>query len=230
MGCAKKLESSLMETNKEKHWSKIELLHQNVKNPNIHIKGTHSYYSDAWTGSFEETVVRYLYGDEYSLNHWTPQWNIDQLYIGDYVCIAAEAIIMLGGNHNHRVDWFSLYPFADRYVDAYEKRGDTIIEDGVWLGMRSMIMPGVTIGEGAIIAANTVVTKDVEPYSIVAGSPGQMIRKRFSDDVTKRLLKLKIYEWPEDKFNALKDHLCANDINALERANEKYEQPIGSEI
>lgn len=56
-----------MKPTDKKHWSKIEYLHQSVKNPNIHIKGKHSYYSDAWTGSFEETVVRYLYGDEYSL-------------------------------------------------------------------------------------------------------------------------------------------------------------------
>lgn len=215
-----------METKKEKHWSKIEFLHQNVKNPNIHIKGKHSYYSDAWTGSFEETVVRYLYGDEFSLNNWTPQWNIDQLYIGDYVCIAAEAIIMLGGNHNHRIDWFSLYPFADKYVEAYENRGDTVIQDGAWLGMRSMIMPGVTIGEGAIIAANTVVTKDVAPYSIVAGSPAQVIRKRFDEEVIKRIIKLKIYDWTEEKFKALKNHLCACDIEALEKANQEYDQQI----
>lgn len=81
---------------KDKHWSRVEYLHENVKNPNIHIKGKHSYYSDAWTGSFEETVVRYLYGDEFSLKNWQPQWEIDQLFIGDYVCIAAEVIIMLG--------------------------------------------------------------------------------------------------------------------------------------
>ncbi len=215
-----------MKTEKEKHWSKIEFLHQNVKNPHIHIKGKHSYYSDAWTGSFEETVVRYLYGDEFSLNNWTPQWEIDQLYIGDYVCIAAEVIIMLGGNHNHRIDWFSLYPFADQYVDAYEKRGDTVIQDGAWLGMRAMIMPGVTIGEGAIIAANTVVTKDVAPYSIVAGSPAQLIRKRFDDEVIRRLIKLKIYDWNEEKFKALKNHLCGNNIDALEKANQEYDQQI----
>ena len=210
-----------METKKEKHWSKMEFLHQNVKNPNIHIKGKHSYYSDAWTGSFEETVVRYLYGDEFSLNNWTPQWDIDQLYIGDYVCIAAEAIIMLGGNHNHRIDWFSLYPFADKYVEAYEKRGDTVIQDGAWLGMRAMIMPGVTIGEGAIIAANTVVTKDVSPYSIIAGSPAQIIRKRFDEEVIKRIIKLKIYDWNEEKFKALKNYICGNDIDALEKANHE---------
>ena len=212
-----------MKTQQQKHWSKIEYLHQHVKNQNIHIKGTHSYYSDAWTGSFEETVVRYLYGDEFSLKNWTPQWSIDQLHIGDYVCIAAEAIIMLGGNHNHRGDWFCLYPFVDKYVDAYEGKGDTIIQDAAWLGMRSMIMPGITIGEGAIIAANAVVTKDVEPYSIVAGSPAVVIRKRFDKDIIEKILQLRIYSWREDKFNALKHQICSDNINALEKASTDYD-------
>ncbi|EHO05603.1 hypothetical protein HMPREF9714_03275 [Myroides odoratimimus CCUG 12901] len=61
----------MIEENK-KHWSKVEYLHETVKNPNIHIKGTTSYYSNAWTGSFEDSVVRYLYGDEYSLQAWEP--------------------------------------------------------------------------------------------------------------------------------------------------------------
>lgn len=207
----------------EKHWSRVEYLHKSVQNPNIHIKGTHSYYSDAWTGSFEETVVRYLYGDEYSLNNWEPQWQIDQLYIGDYVCIAAEAIIMMGGNHNHRTDWFCFYPFADSYALAYQDKGDTVIKDGVWLGMRSIIMPGVTIGEGAIIAASSVVTKDVEPYSIVAGSPARLVKKRFNEHVIERIQKLNVYSWDEEKFNSLKDYICGNNIDVLEEQSRKYD-------
>ncbi|KTD20010.1 CatB-related O-acetyltransferase [Legionella israelensis] len=206
----------------KKHWSKIEFLHQSVKNPNIHIKGTHSYYSNAWTGNFEESVVRYLYGDEYSLAHWEPRWEIDHLYIGDYVCIAAEAVIMLGGNNNHRVDWFILYPFDDRYAESYDSRGDTVISDGVWIGMRAMIMPGIKIGEGAIIAANAVVTKDVEPYTIVAGSPAKLVKSRFDHETIERLLALKIYDWPEEKINEMKDYLCSSDINKLEAMAHNY--------
>jgi chloramphenicol O-acetyltransferase type B len=208
-----------MNTKNKKHWSTVAFLHQHVENPNIHIKGTHSYYSDAWTGGFEETVVRYLYGDEFSLNNWTPQWPIDVLHIGDYVCIASEAVIMLGGNHNHRMDWFCLYPFPEKYADSYEGKGDTVIQDGAWLGMRSMIMPGVTIGEGAIIAAHAVVTKDVEPYSIVAGNPAKVIKYRFEKDMIKRLLQLKMYDWSEEKFNRLKNLICGNDLDALEAAH-----------
>ena len=74
---------------RNKHWSKVQNLAETGKNPNIVIKGRHSYYSDAWSGSFEDYCVRYLYGDEYRLAHWEPQWKTDKLYIGDYVCIIA---------------------------------------------------------------------------------------------------------------------------------------------
>lgn len=201
-----------------KHWSITEYLHETVRNPNIHIKGTHSYYSPAWSGAFEESVVRYHYGDDYSLAHWEPQWPIDQLYIGDYVCIGPEAVILMGGNNTHRADWFSCYPHLDHIAKAYVGKGDTIIGDGSWLGMRCMIMPGVTIGEGAIIAAGAVVAATVEPYSIIGGNPARMVRKRFSDDVVQRLLSLRLYDKSEDDFALLKPHLCACDIDALEQA------------
>ena len=202
----------------DKHWSKVELLHQTVRNPNIHIKGEHSYYSDAWTGSFEQSVVRYLYGDDYSQQHWQPQWETDPLYIGDYVCIGAEAVILMGGNNTHRADWFSLYPFADNIAASYQAKGPTTIGDGAWIGMRAMLMPGVTIGEGAVIAAGAVVARDVAPYAVVGGNPAQLIKKRFADDVIARLLALKIYDLPTEKFQQIKPLLCNCDIDALELA------------
>lgn len=217
----------MIEENK-KHWSKVEYLHETVKNPNIHIKGTTSYYSNAWTGSFEDSVVRYLYGDEYSLQAWEPLWHIDQLYIGSHVCIAAEVVILMGGNNTHRTDWFSLYPYLDVIQEAYQAKGDTTIGDGAWLGMRSMIMPGITIGEGAIIASGAVVIKEVEPYTIVAGNPAKPIKQRFSEEIIKKLLDLKIYDWPEEKLNHLLKHLCNNDIEALESAHSEYTQGLQS--
>ncbi|WP_121964174.1 CatB-related O-acetyltransferase [Myroides sp. N17-2] len=207
-----------------KHWSKVEYLHETVKNPNIHIKGTTSYYSNAWSGNFEESVVRYLYGDEYSLQTWEPIWHIDQLYIGSHVCIAAEVVILMGGNNTHRTDWFSLYPFIETIQESYQAKGDTIISDGAWLGMRSMIMPGIKIGEGAIIASGAVVIKDVEPYTIVAGNPAKPIKQRFSEETTKKLIDLKIYEWPEEKLNKLLKQLCSNDIESLINAHHSYNQ------
>lgn len=210
-----------------KHWSKVEMLSDTVKNPNIHIRGKNSYYSDAWTGSFEQSVVRYHYGDEYSLANWEPLWQIDQLYIGDYVCIGAEAVILMGGNHTHRTDWFSLYPFLEVIGDAYIAKGDTVIEDGVWIGLRAMIMPGVTIGEGAIIASGAIVTKSVAPYTIVAGNPAVPIKQRFPAATTEQLLQLGIYQWHKDKFTALRKQICSDDIEQLLAASKEYDQKTG---
>lgn len=207
-----------------KHWSKVELLHETVRNPNIHIRGTHSYYSPAWTGSFEQRVVRYHYGDAYSLKAWEPLWPIDQLHIGDYVCIGAEAVILMGGNHTHRTDWFSLYPFPEHIQDAYIGKGDTTLGDGAWIGMRAMIMPGVTIGEGAVVASGAIVTKDVPPYAIVAGNPASPIRQRFPQEVVERLLALDIYSWPKAKFDALRPLIAADDIEALAAASDTYDE------
>lgn len=200
---------------KEKHWSKVEYLYETVKNPNIVIKGTKSYYSNAYTPDFEDYVVRYLYGDEYSCTHFEPLWEYDKLYIGNYVCIGAETVILMGGNNTHRMDWFSCYPFMEKIKEAYISKGDTVIGDGAWIGMRAMIMPGVKIGEGAVIAANSVVTKDVEPYCIVGGNPAVVIKKRFDDKTVDELLALKIYDRSEAEIDSLIPYLCSKNLSAL---------------
>ncbi len=87
-----------------------------------------------------------------------------------------------------------------------------------------MIMPGVTVGEGAIVATSSVVTKDVEPYSIVAGNPARFVKYRFPDDVREELLKLRIYEWPETKFHALRPYICDSNIEALKQQSIAYDQ------
>lgn len=210
-------------TTELKHWSKVEYLHQTVTNPNIHIKGTSSYYSNAWSGNFEQSVVRYLYGDAYSLENWKSAWPIDQLFIGSHVCIAAEAVILMGGNNTHRTDWFSLYPFAEVISDAYIGKGDTVIGDGAWIGMRAMIMPGITIGEGAIIASGAVVTKNVAPYTIVAGNPAQWVKNRFPPQLIDDLLALQIYEWSTEKFAQLRAFICAADMDVLVEQALQYD-------
>lgn len=112
----------------------------------------------------------------------------------------------------------------DFIEEAYVGKGDTCIGDGVWLGMRSMIMPGVTIGEGAIVAANSVVTKDVEPYSMVAGSPAKHVRYRFSKETITDLLALEIYDWPHEKIESLKRLLCSDDLEGLKKASVDYDR------
>lgn len=199
-----------------KHWSQVEYLHESVANPYIHIRGRHSYYSAAWSGSFEQSVVRYLYGDEYSLASWTPEWEIDELFIGDYVCIGAEAVILMGGNSTHRMDWFSLYPFTEHITQAYQGKGNTHIDDGVWIGMRAMILPGIHIGEGAVVAAGSVVTKDVLPYQIVAGNPAQVVKSRFSQPIIEQILACKLYQRSEQELVRLRPYLCSDDWDALQ--------------
>lgn len=203
-------------------WSCTENLSQTVKNANIIIKGTHSYYSGAWDGAFEDRAVRYLYGDEHSRKNWQSAWEPDKLYIGDYVSIGPEAVILMGGNHTHRTDWISCYPFEDKILEAYQSKGDTVIKDGVWIGLRALVMPGVTIGEGAVVAAGAVVTKNLEPYTVYGGNPAKEIRKRFTPAQIKRILALKMYEWPEEKFTALKPLICSNDLEGLEQAARRF--------
>ena len=121
----------------DKHWSRVEYLHETHRNPNIILKGTHSYYSDAWSGCFEEAVVRYLYGDAYSVSHYESRWEPDKLRIGDYVCIGAEAVILMGGNNTHRMDWFCCRKLRiarrhrdrRRRLDRYARNADAGGED-----------------------------------------------------------------------------------------------------
>ncbi|MEL4374295.1 antibiotic acetyltransferase [Brucella cytisi] len=123
----------------------------------------------------------------------------------------------MGGNHTHRTDWFSLYPFPDVILDAYKGKGDTVIGDGAWLGMRS-----------AIIASGAIVTKDVAAYTIVAGNPAVPIRSRFPATTVDTLLGLGIYRWDEKKFDAMRAYLCADDINALVAALAHYDKNSGT--
>lgn len=192
-----------------KHWCEFEFISKTVKNPNIHIKGNYSYYSAYWDSGFERCVVRYLHDKPA-----TPEKPIDQLYIGNFVCFGAECVIMMGGNQLHRTDWISSFPFDTR---SFVPAGDTIIGDGCWIGSRAMIMQGVTLGEGAVVATGAVVTKDVPPYTIVGGVPAKIIKTRFSPEQIDRLLKLNIYALDEKKLLSLRHLFQSNDIDALEK-------------
>lgn len=211
----------------ERKWSVTQNLKETVKNPNIIIKGVHSYYSNAWGADFEDDCVRYLYGDEHSLKNWISRWEPDKLYIGDYVCIGAQSVILMGGNSTHRMDWFSCYPFSEYIEKAYQGKGDTVIADGAWIGMRALILPGTRIWEGAVVGAGAVAGGVLEPYTVYAGNPAREIKKRFSEEVIARLLKLKIYDWPEEQMCRLRPLLCSNDIDALEREARKFSRRDG---
>ncbi|MBR0560555.1 CatB-related O-acetyltransferase [Neokomagataea anthophila] len=126
------------------------------------------------------------------------------LEIGRFCSIGPEVLIILG---NHRVDAVTTYPFktlkqfwpeAENATDDHATKGRVTIGHDVWIGARAVIMSGVNIGSGAIVAAGAIVTRDVPPYSIVGGNPAKVIRYRFSEDMIKKLLGIEWWYWSED--------------------------------
>ncbi|WP_151777811.1 CatB-related O-acetyltransferase [Acinetobacter brisouii] len=196
-----------MQDSPVKHWCEFEFISKTVKNPNIHIRGNYSYYSAYWDSGFERCVVRYLH-DKPS----TVERPIDQLYIGNFVSFGAECVIMMGGNQLHRTDWIAAFPFDTR---SFLPAGDTIIGDGCWIGSRAMIMQGVTLGEGAVVATGAVVTKDVPAYAVVAGVPAKIIKYRFPTDAIEKLCSAKIYDLDEKVFLKIREKLQSEDVDAL---------------
>lgn len=208
-----------MKMNQYDHWSEVKYLKDIVTNPFIEV-GEYSYYSGYYDNpNFEDGCVRYLWGDEKSRNLFNPiesyNWQLDKLIIGKYVCIASGVIILMGGNHNHHYDWITAYPFAEHIGESYKPKGDTVIGNDVWIGMQAMIMPGVKIGDGAVIAARSVVTKDVEAYTIVGGNPAKEIKKRFSNIEIEQLKEMQWYNWDREEIESIKPILSSTRVDKL---------------
>lgn len=146
----------------------------------------------------------------------------DRLEIGKFCSIAADASFVLNGG-NHFADRLSSYPFpifgcwGEPDPGPWPNKGGITIGHDVWIGWDAVIMPGVTIGHGAIIAAKSVITRDVAPYTIVGGNPGQVIRKRLPVADIERLLALAWWDWPVEAIRAASNALMNADIGALER-------------
>ncbi|NMM55016.1 CatB-related O-acetyltransferase [Paenibacillus aquistagni] len=201
------------------HWSDIKYLKDIVTNPMIEV-GEYSYYSGYYDQhDFEDGCVRYLWGDDRSRKLFNPieqyGWVLDKLIIGNYVCIASGVIILMGGNHNHHPEWITVYPFVEQINNSYERKGDTIIESDAWIGMNAMIMPGVNIGEGAIVAAGSVVVKDVPAYTIVGGNPAKEIKKRFTDEEIAKLKEMRWYDWERKQIERASHLLSSSSIHQL---------------
>ena len=170
-----------------------------VTNPNIQI-GEYTMYNDFVHDprQFEKNNVLYHY-----------PINGDTLRIGKFCSIACGAKFLFA-SANHTQTSVSTYPFPIFFEEwdldigdvtsAWDHKGDIVIGNDVWIGYEAVIMAGVTIGDGAIIGARAVVTKDVPPYTIVGGVPAKKIRRRFSDDVIARLLELKWWDWPAEQI------------------------------
>lgn len=150
----------------------------------------------------------------------------DRLVIGSFCALGAGTTFIMNGA-NHRLDGPSTFPFpifggawaehADLIADLPLK-GDTVVGNDVWFGFQSTIMPGVHIGHGSIIASKSVVTKDVPPYSIVAGNPAKVVGMRFDQRTIDRLLAVAWWDWSIEKITRQVRAIMAGDVEVLESA------------
>ena len=179
-----------------------------VANPNV-IVGDFTYIAD----SEFESHVTHLY-----------EWNGDKLIIGKFCQIAAGVeFVMNGANHQmNAVTTFPFYTLEGWRMDPpapsdLPQKGDTVIGSDVWIGQNAVILPGVHIGDGAIIGANSVVGSDVEPYTIVAGNPAQFIRNRFDDELVNLMLEWRWWDKPIEEINALIPILTSSDLTEVKK-------------
>ncbi|MCH8622816.1 Vat family streptogramin A O-acetyltransferase [Undibacterium sp. TS12] len=182
-----------------------------VSNPNI-IIGDYTYYDDPEDAeNFERNVLYHF------------PFIGDKLIIGKFCAIARGAKFIMNGA-NHSMSGISTYPFQI-FGNGWEKipmdfdtlpyKGDTVIGNDVWIGYEALIMPGVNIGNGAIISSRAVVTSDVPPYTIVGGNPAKPLRKRFTDDIIETLEQIAWWDWPVEKISQHIGVIIAGDVGAL---------------
>jgi len=159
--------------------------------------------------------------------HWGEPATLE---VGNFCSFAKNVTILLGGNH--RIDWITTYPFpalweCARHVEGHPvSRGDVVIGHDVWVGTGAMILSGVRIGSGAVVGAGAVVTRDVPPYTVVAGNPAREIRRRFDDDEVEILLALEWWHWDDGKIRAAMSLLLSGDVHGLQRFSESHDTEI----
>ncbi len=183
-----------------------------VTNPNI-IVGDYTYYDDfERPENFERNVLYHF------------DFIGDKLIIGKFCSIASDVKFIMNGG-NHRTDWLTNYPFPIfgngweiAMPDEWPDKGDTVIGNDVWIGYRATLMPGVQVGDGAIIASQSVVTKSIAPYAVVGGNPAKEIRKRFDDETIQALLDICWWDWDIETITRNLKAICSSDIEALRRA------------
>ena len=152
-----------------------------------------------------------------------------KLTIGKYCGFAPKVTILLGGEHHH--DWVSSYPFSLLHEDAKHlpgypfTKGDVVIGNDVWLGYGALVLSGVTIGDGAVVAARSVVTRDVEPYSIVAGVPAKHIKFRFQPPTVDALLEIAWWDWPHEKIESSWEHIQSSDVVSFVQRFHRSQKP-----
>ena len=197
-----------------KGFPQVCFIRNTVQNPQI-VVGEYTYYDDPDNSEDFERNVLYLF-----------PFIGDRLVIGRYCAIARGVRFIMNGA-NHALGGFSTYPFSifgggwERVTPAMEAlpyKGDTVIGNDVWLGYEALVMPGVRIGDGAIVAARSVVTSDVEPYTIVGGNPARPLRERFAPEVIDALLEIRWWEWDAAHVTQHLEAIVGADLDALRAA------------
>jgi len=153
------------------------------------------------------------------------------LRVGKFCSFAEGVTIFLGGEH--RTDWVTTYPFNPLFPAASQfkghpmSRGDVVIGHDVWLGRGVTIRSGVRIGSGAVLGAGSMVTKNVDPYSIVAGNPAKAVRLRFTQEQIEELLRIAWWDWPLDRIQAAWPLLLSPDISGFIASARENSTPPG---
>lgn len=186
-----------------------------ITNPNI-VVGDYSYYDDPENSEDFERNVLYHF-----------PFLGDKLVIGKFCAIAQGAQFIMNGA-NHKLSGISTYPFQI-FGNGWEKampapgdlpyKGDTVIGNDVWIGYQALVMPGVTVGNGAIISSRSVVTADVPAYTIVGGNPAKPIKQRFDSDTVAQLEALAWWDWPIETITQHLHLIVAGDVAALQNAH-----------
>ena len=165
-------------------------------------------------------VLGWIIGDFTYGSPKVHSWGNDgRLIIGKYCSIGDKVDILLGGNH--RTDWVTTYPFGmlrdgAKHISGHPRsRGDITIGNDVWIARGAVILSGVTIGDGACVAGEAVVTGDVPPYAIVGGNPSRQIRLRFSKTQIDALLAIRWWDWSEDRIAQFYDLMLSSDIDGF---------------
>ncbi|PSW67393.1 hexapeptide transferase [Photobacterium leiognathi subsp. mandapamensis] len=201
-------------------WLESQKLKDTITNPNIEV-GDYSYYSGYYHGkSFEDQAVRYLLGDQVTQEVWQSGvfGEVDKLIIGKFCSIASGATFMMAGNQGHRIDWISTFPFGNAFGDdvpsGFKRAGDTVIGNDVWIGSEAMIMPGVNIGNGAVIGSRSVITKDVAPYTVVVAN-NHVVKQRFTSEQVEMLTEMQWWDWSEQQLKQAMQLMCSGDVEHL---------------
>lgn len=187
-----------------------------ITRPNI-LVGAYTYYDDPVNSEDFESHVTHHY-----------PFLGDKLIIGKF-CAIAKGVEFIMNGANHRMHSVTTYPFNilgggweafTPSLEALPLKGDTVIGNDVWIGQNVTLLPGVQVGDGAVIGANSVVTGDIPPYCVAAGNPCRVKKKRFDSALTEYLLSLKWWDWEPEKIFRNMDALCSGDLEKIKRIRD----------